>query len=375
MIDIPFDLYYAWPKGIYLAPIIALFAICFWYLFSFRKKASKLFSSAKFVKRSKALFWIRALFLSLSWIFATFAIMKPLGNGHYVEGKMPQNTKDVNANLKRKAHDVIFLIDASASMAAKDARLGQSRLDNAKEIANEILASLNGESATLYAFTSQVELLSPLTLDSFFIRLMLNQLSINQGGTTGTNLVEAIASMKKAFFSKPSPKLKTLIVISDGGDTFIESLEGQEQKKAIESLGNLVENADSLQLRVYTVGIGSSSGAIVPEVSYNGSQVTTKLQAAPLKRLAEKGRGRYYEAEKFSSLAIADSIHEQMMQDPPYYSKENELVAGSLLQALIEDSNIIYTRYFQWPLALAIFFLILGIFLPQTRFVKGEKIL
>lgn len=366
MLDIPFDLHYAWPKGIYLILIIFLFLALFWYLFRFRKQVSKLFSSVEFVQRSKFLFWIRSFFLCLSWFFATFALMQPLGSGHYIEGKIPHDTQQVNTKLKRKAHDVILLIDASASMASLDARLGQSRLDNAKEIANEILASLTGESATLYAFTSQAEQLSPLTLDSFFVRIMLNQLSINQGGATGTNLVEAIAAMKKAFFPKPSPKLKTLIVISDGGDTFIEGLEGKEQKDAIEALGNLVDNADSLQLRVYTIGVGSLDGALVPDVSYHGSQVISKLQSAPLKRLAEKGRGSYYEAEKFSALAIASAIHEQMMQDPAYYDEKNELVAGSLLKTVVENSNIIYNRYFQWPLSLAIIFFILGIFLPVS---------
>lgn len=372
MLNIPFDLHYAWPKGIYSLGVIFLFSIVFYYLFHFRQKTKKIFAFENVLPTSEFLFWIRSISFCLAWLFITLAFMQPLANGHYIEGQIPQEANGRKVHFKRKAHDVLLLIDASASMAVQDSRLGKTRLESAKEIASEVLASLTGESAALYAFTSQVEQLSPLTLDSFFIRIMLNQLTINQGGTTGTNLVEAIAAMKKAFFAKPSPKLKTLIVISDGGDTFIESLEGKQQKEAIESLGNLVGNAESLQLRVYTIGVGSTKETPIPNISYNGSQVLSKLQSAPLKRLAEKGRGKYYEAENFSALSIAHSIHEQMMKDPNYYDEKSELVAGSLLQSVINDSSIIYDRYFQWPLSIGIIFLIVAIFIPQS-FLRHKK--
>src|SRR5690606_21686855 len=126
----------------------------------------------------------------------------------------PQTNKKVQASAFRKAHDVIFLVDASASMSVADMRGGLSRFNYAKEIVDAAISKLQGESVALSAFTSGVTVLSPLTMDYFFVRIMLKQMQINEGDIAGTNLVEAIAVTREQYFPFITPSLKSLIILT-----------------------------------------------------------------------------------------------------------------------------------------------------------------
>lgn len=361
---LPLDWHYAFPQALYLSLVLLLFLLLYSRLYYFRRHKSALFIPTLIMPPAKSLYWLRVCLLSAGWILAIFALMQPLANGHYLEGHLPASQQTEKPRPKRKAHAVIVLIDASASMGVLDSRLGNSRLDYAKEIADQILATLTGESAALYAFTSEVDELSPLTPDSFFVRVMLTQLEINQGGAAGTNLFEALSAIRIRYFSKPWPTLKTLIIISDGADTAIEGMPKQERQKAVDALASLVGDAENMNLRVFTIGMGTEQGGTVPNVQYKGKSVTGRLFSYPLQRLAQVGRGSYYIANNSSALNLAEEIHQLMLQDPPYYEPEEGFVAGSLLQAILGESSIVYACYFYYPLGLAIILLMLAWVLP-----------
>jgi Ca-activated chloride channel family protein len=346
--------------------VIILLVLLYAMLFRYKRQNEALFLPGLIEGDASSLYWLKAWLLCGCWICATVALMQPVGNGHYLEGKVAADGPSERGKFKRKAHDVIFLIDVSASMTVKDTRLKTSRLEQAKDIADQIMATFNGESAALYAFTSEVDKLSPLTPDAFFVRMMLQNTEINQGGIPGTDLFAALSSMREKYFSVPSPKLKTLILLSDGGDTTLEELEDNARQLAIDNLGNMVADAEKMHLRVFTIGVGSQKGADVPDVMFHGRPVPSKLLAAPLQKLALVGRGAYFDANSTTSLDIATAIRQQMLQDPPYYDEKEKLIAGSLLQAILGESPIIYDRYFQYPLALAVLVLLFSFVLPSS---------
>lgn len=297
------------------------------------------------------------------------ALMQPLGNGHYPEGNLlkskaePLNTQEVK--LRRKAHDIIFLVDASASMSVKDARLGKARLDYAKEIAEEMAANFSGESASLYTFTSEVTQLSPPTFDYLFVRFMLREIIINEGGTSGTNFVTAFTEMRKKFFKKPSPRLKTLVVFSDGGDTTLESSDPSERQKTLSSLFSLISDAEDLQLRIYTIGMGSKEGGKIPDLVYQDHAVHSSLEENFLQKIAKLGRGAYYEANQFTALTLAESLKAELKKDPPYYD-EKQSETEIAVQNLLEESSLVYDHYFQIPLGIALLLFSLALFSPDT---------
>jgi Ca-activated chloride channel family protein len=207
-------------------------------------------------------------------------------------------------------------------------------------------------------------------MDYLFVRLMLHDLHINEGDMAGTNIVNALAEMRRQYFSQPSPKLKTLILLSDGGDTQIESLSGAERQKAINGMLNLVSNGEQLNLRTYTIGIGSKEGTTIPDINYEGQPVKSRLEEDVLRKIAQRGRGTYYYANDYSPYDLAQDLYKRMQEDPQYYDESQG--ADVILRSLAGGSGLVYDRYYQYPLSIAILCLGLALFLPDALRKKED---
>ncbi len=372
---IPIDLTYDFPQAAYLLFLLPLLLWLFWRLSFHRKEALLKYSEQNTLQkllypRSTIAYWLRSLSLCAAFVFAVLALMQPKGNARY-PSNAPEAAKTPveNLALQRKRHDIFFLVDASASMGIQDVPSGKSRLDYAKDIADEIASRLTGENAALYAFTSVLSRMSPLTMDYLFVRLMLKQIQINEGGIPGTDIAGALAKVRDENFKVPSNHLKTVILLSDGGDTAIEALQGADRDKAVEAVMNLFNNSEALHLRVYTIGIGSRTGSQVPGVAFEGKPVTSALDAYLLQRLCQRGRGEYIEANTASVVDIANQIMSSMSQDNPFVEE-----TASKRPLTLETQYKVYTYYFAIPLGFSLAFLLLGLFLPQTlSWVKNWK--
>jgi Ca-activated chloride channel family protein len=256
---------------------------------------------------------------------------------------------------------VIFLVDASASMGVKDTRNGESRFNYAKEIVDEVISGLRGDNVALWAFTSEPTMLSPLTLDYLFVRLRLRQMSINAGNIPGTSFDNALAKLRKEYFSNISPRHRTLVILSDGGDTQLEGMSGEQKSKEIANITNLVKNADVLNLHVYTVGLGTKEGGTVPDVAFEGKPVTSHLDNQLLIELAKRGRGDYYFANEMNTVEIARRLISKIEKESSFETVHKQELS------MLGGDDLIYDLYFQVPLAIAILFLLIAIFLPDTR--------
>lgn len=370
---IPNDLHYAFPAAAYLLPVVIFLIFLSWRLYAFRRKALRSFASPVvlqevLVPRSRYNFWSKSAALSLAWVLAALALMDPKGNGHYPLEKpltagVSAKNKEKEAVVRRKAHDVIFLVDASASMDVKDTRTGASRLDYAKDIADQIISRLKGESAALYAFTSDTTKLSPLTMDYVFVRLMLRNIRINEGDIAGTDLIEAVADMRDAYFSEVTPVLKTLIILTDGEDTDIESHQGEKKELETHALLSYLNRSAENRLRVYTVGIGTAKGQEVPGVEYQGKPVTSSLDEKLLKMISAAGRGTYYFANDWTAMSLAQDLTKKIEEEEtPLEEYKIKLRAGSH-----GEEDLVYDLYFQVPLAIAMIFVAFVVFFPETR--------
>jgi Ca-activated chloride channel family protein len=369
---IPQDLTYNFPSAGFGFFLIFIFFWLFWLLFNYRKDTLNSFADPMILdkiafRRDSGIYWSKVLAFALIWIFAVGALMQPKGNGHYPEeamhlgGKGAEQPQGLPVEVRRKAHEVIFLIDASASMGVPDSRTGASRLDFAKDIADQIASRLQGETGALYAFTSEIAPLSPSTNDYLFLRLMIRQVHINEGEIPGTDLINALASMRKKYFQTPDAKNKTLILLSDGGDTYIESLQGKDKEQALDGLLDILENAESMNLRVYTIGLGSLEGENVPDLVYQGKPVHSALDEEILQRIAHKGRGEYYPSREYTSIELADRLVASMRQDNQF------LDAKALIQSMAAGKkHLAYDLYFQIPLGLALLFLAYYILRPEA---------
>ena len=359
------DLHYAWPWAVNLALAAILFAVLLFAVYRYRQQVQQAYGFL-IIPRSRIFYVLKSFFLIIAWLAATLALMQPLANGHYPEGKQP---KPLELKLRRPAHEVILLVDASASMDVADMHNGQTRLQYLKQLADELVSDLDGEQISLYAFTSELSPLSPPTLDYLFVRLMLNQIKINQDGIAGTDYSTVFSELHQHLLESPVTTLKTIVLLTDGGDTAIETAGEGERQKLIGSLKALIIDDLQLNARLYTVGMGSLQGKKVPDVIYEGKPVIAKLNEALLKQMADEGHGKYLNANDYTAIDAAHILAEEI----------NELSTGAQGQEIsnsvvVGEESLVYDHYFQIPLAMAIAALILSMYIPDVRKAAGVLI-
>jgi len=242
-----------------------------------------------------------------------------------------------------------MFVDVSASMLAKDAKSNLSRLDEAKEVADQLAARMAGHEVALVNFTSEADFASPLTLDTLFVRLMVRNLQVNDNEVSGTDLEKALKIIPKESVFKP----RVLILLTDGGDNLLETLSGNEQNTRREAILKAAEFPVGSRTRLDVIGVGSVEGAEIPGMVYEGHKVRTQLQETLLTEIAGRGRGKYYRAKDNSASSIASSIAARIEGDEWVESPK------------MAQEGMVYEPFYQYPLALA--FLLLGISLILPR--------
>ncbi len=361
---IPSDFFFGNRAATSLLWILPILILLFIRLYYFRKKSlgqlgDKNLLALTITPRSLLIYWIKCAAFTICLGAAIFALMEPQGNGHYPEEELKVNKKEQTMQ-RRISQEVILLIDCSGSMAVTDSR-DMSRLDYAKDIVDQLVSKLTGQSVSLYVFTSEVTPLSPSTMDYLFVRLMLRQMHLNEGDITGTDIVKALRELHLKILDMPPKRMKRLILISDGGDTALDAMPENEKEKAIGSLLDLFDDASSLNLHSDAIGMGSQKGGIVPNVTFQGKPVPSTLEDELLQRLARRGGGLYLEANASSAPAIADRLAAAIQQDADHAPPE-ELFSPSP-----QNRTVIYDRYFQIPLSIALLLLMFTIGWPDTR--------
>ncbi len=372
------DIHYDFPQAVYLLLLLIPLLFLYGWLFYYRQQSTKAYASSsilpQLLKRRSFFFSIlKAFALSFAWILACIAFMGPKGNlqyqliSHANQKRNIHTQTQAHSQLPHQTHEVIFLIDASASMSVSDARHHRTRLIAAKEIVEQIISQLIGQTIALDAFTSELTPLVPPTLDYLFVRLVLQQLGINEGDVGGTDLAKVLETLKEKILSTPFSKLYTIILLSDGGDNRIEKLQGQAKEEAIQKVLHIIPNPTELNLRIFTIGMGSKEGGTVPSVTFNGQPIHSRLEEEILKSLAHQERGTYYEANAWPAWNLAQDLINQMKENSP--DAEGGESAAVLERKVVpaKQEEISYDFYYQLPLGLAILFLLLYFILPDVH--------
>ena len=337
MITIPPDLNFLHPSAFFLVFGAIVIASLYFSLFLYRRQVLKSLNLATDNPRSTLLHRLKIILLCLAWIFAVFALMGPQGNAYYPE----------TSPIKVGSREVVLLIDVSDSMSVVDTRIGQSRLDHAKEIADDLAEQLAGRDLSLTTFTSELAPQVPQTMDVLFTRLMINRLKINEGGIPGTDFLQSLTQLKESIGNKSL----AVVLLSDGGDTKWEALSAAQKQKRLETIADVFKET---KVKFVTVGIGSHEPTVIPGIKYEGQPVTTKLNADLLKAI-----GSYFEANQITTIGLSKDIVTLLDRDA------TEMTKGF-------GTGIRYEQYFQIPLFLALLFLFGALFCPETRNKKGK---
>lgn len=209
--------------------------------------------------------------------FLVFALTRPQWGFHWQQ-------------ISRKGVDIFIAVDVSKSMLAEDIK--PNRLERTKLAIKDIVTKLEGDRVGLIAFAGSAFIQCPLTVDYSGFLLGLESLNTDLIPRGGTSIGRAIDAALEGF-KGGLKKYSVLIMITDG-----ENHEGSPSKK--------IEELKKQGIKVYTIGIGTEEGELIPVVDENGSKrflkdrqgnvVKTRLDDKLLKELALKTGGSYVHA-------------------------------------------------------------------------------
>jgi Ca-activated chloride channel family protein len=151
--------------------------------------------------------------------------------------------------ITRRGHDVVFAIDTSRSMSTPD--VVPDRLTRAKLAIDDFIGQLDGDAVGIVAFAGRAFVLCPVTLDYLAFRESLRVVDTGTIPRGGTNISSAIRAAQTALERRPG-RDKVLILVTDG-----EDLEGDALAAARAAV-----NRDGL--KIYTVGVGTAAGELIP---------------------------------------------------------------------------------------------------------------
>ena len=241
-------------------------------------------------------------------------------------------------NVEIEGLNIYALIDTSRSMMTED--VYPNRLEATKRVLEKLLQNLKGDRIGFIPFSDSAYIQMPLTDDYSIGKNYINALDNNLISGGGTELYQALELAEKSFEEIKSEN-KTVIVLSDGGDFDEKSLEFVKANK----------------MNVFSIGIGTEEGTIIPEYingkkvgfikDQNGSAVISKLNSDFLKKLSDESDGKYYEVNNLKDNTLnffKDTI------DLERKNQRNEMVK-------------VYKKYFQIPLSIGMLFILIGYFI------------
>ncbi len=244
--------------------------------------------------------------------------------------------------------DVLFLLDTSASMDARD--VSPSRMAEAKREALALLDRLEGSRVGAVAFAGDAVRLTPLTQDLSAVRLTLEGLSTQSVSEPGTDLGRGLRMAMKVL-PKGRREEQVVILWTDG-----EDLEGGARAA--------IDDLVSAGIRVFAVGVGTPTGDVVPQLDEdgrvtdikrdeNGTAVRSKLDENLLRTLARRTHGGYFAASR------------------PGGELPRLLAALSGVERSSRASRLVERRVARFPLFAAAAALLLGFALVRPRRVVG----
>jgi Ca-activated chloride channel homolog len=280
---------------------------------------------------SPGLRWLKVVILAVALGWAIIAVARPQWG-------------TITQTIRAKGADIVIVLDTSLSMLAEDVK--PNRLASARHEIGRFLDGLATDRVALVPFAGMAYVQCPLTLDYSALKLFLGDITTSTIPVEGTAVGRAITTAMGAFVD--DGRHRVIILITDGEDHDSEPLEA-------------ARDAHKKGVRIYTIGIGSPSGELIPQRTRSGGQeflrdasgrvVKTRLDEVTLQKIAVETGGKYYRST--SGELELDEIFQDIGQLEKKEFKEQQL------------TNRV-DRY-QWPLGLAVLMLLIEPFIPDRR--------
>ncbi|MFC2102936.1 VWA domain-containing protein [Bacteroidota bacterium] len=269
-------------NALYLLPVIA---VLFWFLYKKKIKLLEKFADKELHKVIVSSYSNLKSYIKFVVFILAIACLIIAASNPQVGTKLQE--------VKQTGIDVFILLDVSRSMTAEDIK--PNRLEKAKYQISNLIQKLHGDRIGLLIFAGQAYIQFPLTTDYSAANLFLSAVDVNSVPQPGTAIGSAIKLARESFDS--SSTAKVIITITDGED---------HEGDVMEAVNEAVEE----EIKIYTIGLGSTGGVPIPvydnrgnlagfKKDTDGNPVLTKLDEESLKQIAAAGLGEYFRGNNY----------------------------------------------------------------------------
>lgn len=225
----------------------------------------------------------------------------------------PQWLGDIT-DVPSSGRDLMLGVDLSRSMTVRDFYMDYrqvTRLAAAKAVVSKFINRRKGDRIGLIVFGSRAYVHVPLTFDTKTVSTLLDEAFSGMAGSSTAIGDTIVLAVKHLLRSKN--KNKVLILLTDGQNT-----DGQVSPR------KATEIAKAMDLKIYTIGVGSPS--------------SRSLDESALSFIAQQTGGNYYRAQDLESMKkIYREIDklEKVKQNPRRYRPVTEMYFWFLSAALL----------------------------------------
>ena len=195
-------------------------------------------------------------------------------------------------DIKAEGIDICLVMDLSSSMLAQDFK--PDRLEVSKRVASDFVAKREHDRIGLSVFSGEAFTQCPLTTDHRVVKEFLAGLRcglLEDGTAIGMGLATAVNRLKES-----ESKSKVVILLTDGVNNagYIKPLTASEI-------------AREFDVKVYTIGVGSTGDALTPvsrrsDGKYIFGLARVEIDEELLAEIAKMTGGKYFRATSAESL-------------------------------------------------------------------------
>ena len=184
----------------------------------------------------------------------------------------------------------------------------------------------------------------PLTSDYRLAKMFLEVIDTDMIAGGGTNIAAAL-DLAQDSFDRSAQGEKVIIIFSDGET---------HNRAGIQTAQKLKDT------KVYTIGVGTKEGALIPEYNAQGAKigykkdrtgqyVNSKLNQSALEKIAQQGKAQFYRLD-LQNQAIEELIREIAQLEQREFGR---------------DKIKKFKQLYQYFLAAGLILFIVGYFLPE----------
>ncbi len=239
----------------------------------------------------------------------------------------PQHGR-IYEKVTTKGIDIVLILDISGSMAAIDLQ-PKNRLTAAINVADEFIRGRKNDRIGLVVFAKYAYTQCPLTTNYSILMQQLHRIHlgmIEDGTAIGLGLANGLNSLKNS-----KAKSKILILLTDGRNNAGE----------IDPL-TAGEIASALNIKVYTIGVGSRDEVLFPyKTPLFGTRyvkIKSEIDEETLRKIANETGGIYFRADNTEALKSIYKKIDSMEKTKVITKKKtvyNELFSKYLMIALL----------------------------------------